>query len=437
MATTEWAEAFANICKKTHTDQAKWFLNGFWAEGMEANKEDIWNFTHMFIELETGKKILYGAKKFHLEEKADLDEMQAHQFLEKIGETLTVKELRNRLKKLDIDSNNRLCITEFLTDKYSKKPQEVVDAPQGGVDPDVLDEAQQKCDEAQSSLDLATEATETANKNANIAKTAADEAAKTHAAAEKAATDAKVALDESNQAASAAAEALEKSNQLAETAKEKTKAQEEEEAKMKKIQDEVKAAVEALEAEEKKFNDKISNFEKKIEDKGLSAVKKGSFVAQLAQLKSEDPMPLRKARITQASSLKKQKKAAKKAEKVTALCREAQKEAEKALEESNTKKKEADNAAVASAKAKEEADSSAEAANEAKKDAEGKQKIAEEAEEKARGAQEEAAKKFQLAHEYLQELNNKDEPPKGALWWMERIMQEKEKFMPKRRKKKN
>jgi len=437
MATTEWAKPFATICQKTHTDQAKWFLNGFWAEGLEAHKEAIWEYTHMFIEIETGKKILYGAKKFHLEEKCDLDEMQAHQLLEKIGETLTVKELRARLKKLDIDSNNRLCITEFLTDKYTKTPQEVLDSPQGGVDPDILEEAQQKCDEAQASLDTATEAAEIAEKNKNIAKAATDEAAKTHAAAEKAANDAKVALDESNQAASSAAVALEKSNQLAETAKEKTKAQEEELKNQKQANEEARVAVEALEAEEKAYNEKISNLEDKVKDTGLSAVKKGSFVNQLAQLKSEDPMPLRKAKITQGSCLKKQKKATKKAEKVTEQCREAQVEAEKALKESNIKKEEADNAAVASAKAKEEADSTAEAANLAKKDAETKQEAAEEAEQKARGAQEEAAKKFQDAHEYLKELNNKDEPPKGALWWMERIMQEKEKFMPKRRKKKN
>jgi hypothetical protein len=50
----------------------------------------------------------------------DLDEFQAHLFLEKRGETKTVTDLREQLKAIDLDSNNRLAFIEYLLFKYNK-----------------------------------------------------------------------------------------------------------------------------------------------------------------------------------------------------------------------------------------------------------------------------------------------------------------------------
>jgi DNA repair exonuclease SbcCD ATPase subunit len=433
----DWEKPFAELCQKTHTNQAKWFLNGFWDDGIEKNKEDIWNFTNMFIELQTGKKVLYGSKKSNnLDEKCDLDELQAHHFLEKLGETLTVKELRARLKKLDIDSNNRLCLSEYLLSRYNKTPQALVDSPQGGVPPEVMDAAQDKCDDAQKTLDTASEAAAEAKKNKNLAKAALDEAEKKEESCKKAAQEAADALEESTKKAAEAQTALELSNNKAAEAKTALEQQTEALATQAKIQAEVNAAVEALELEEKTLNDKIKKLEDKLADSSLSTVKRGSYVQQLAGIKSEDPMPLRKAKITQKAVLKKQKKATKKAEKLTAACAAAKDVADEAAEASAAAKVEADNAAALSKKAKEDADAAAEASEKAKNASAEATKLATESEEKANEAVDLAVEAFKEARAALEELKNDDTPPNGAIWWMERIMTEKEKFMPRRKKKK-
>ncbi len=41
----------------------------------------------------------------------ELDEFEAHRFLEKRSETITVKDMRDALKEIDIDSNNRVRFT--------------------------------------------------------------------------------------------------------------------------------------------------------------------------------------------------------------------------------------------------------------------------------------------------------------------------------------
>lgn len=50
----------------------------------------------------------------------ELDEFQAHRFLEVRGETKTVKDLRDELKEIDLDSNNKMCLLEYLMFKYKK-----------------------------------------------------------------------------------------------------------------------------------------------------------------------------------------------------------------------------------------------------------------------------------------------------------------------------
>merc|ERR1719361_1438513 len=108
-------------------------------------------------------------KRKGIEEKCDLDEMQAHRFLEELGETLTVKELRARLKKLDIDSNNRLALREYLVSKYTKDPGALVDSNQGGVPPEVMEAAQNAADEASDLLNTAVQASEEAKNTATAA----------------------------------------------------------------------------------------------------------------------------------------------------------------------------------------------------------------------------------------------------------------------------
>jgi len=145
---TDWKEEWKELVNMTHTEQGIWFLNGFWDE-VEEDKEDIWNMVHTMIEIECGEPKLYGRKKWEGKEGCELDQFQAHQFLEKFGETLTVKELSAQLNKIDIDNNKKMCMTEYLTFKYQKDGPSVVMSPQGGGDPEEFKRGKQAFKAAQ------------------------------------------------------------------------------------------------------------------------------------------------------------------------------------------------------------------------------------------------------------------------------------------------
>jgi len=294
------------LVTKPFSEQAQWWLNGFWNQGAEAEKDKIWTTTHVFMEVDTGQPMLYGKRVADYKEGNDLDEFKSHVCLEKLGEVLTAIDLRKRLKAIDVDANNRMSLTEYLLDKYKKTPQAVVDAPQGTLDRSLLDAAQAKCDEAQNKLDAAAEA-----------------------------------------------------KRLCDIA----------EAPLKKANEEVAAVVAEIAALEKAKADKLAELNGIINDGAVGAVKKGKATQEKAQLESEDPLPLRKAKITQEAALKRVEKA---------------------------------RAPFTAAT---------------------------EAAEAARAAAEQA---FQEAKAYLEELAKKGGTPHGTLWWMARVLTEKQKFMPKK-----
>ena len=66
--------------------------------------DNVWTWVHKFIELDKEKG----------KNGDSLDEFQAHRFLEQIGETLRVVELRDTLREIDMDFNKRMAIVEFL-----------------------------------------------------------------------------------------------------------------------------------------------------------------------------------------------------------------------------------------------------------------------------------------------------------------------------------
>jgi len=111
MAIAELKAKFAAVTSKTYSEQAKFFMNAFWTFGIEKEPENIWKFAQKCIELDTEKK----------KNGNELDEFKAHKFLEDIGETKTVVELRETLRKIDIDMNKRMALVEYLIFKYSKK----------------------------------------------------------------------------------------------------------------------------------------------------------------------------------------------------------------------------------------------------------------------------------------------------------------------------
>jgi hypothetical protein len=239
-----WKPKFAEITAKTHTQQAVWWLNGFWADGASEYAETLWNQVLLMIEAETGQKKLYGKRAQEVKEGCDLDELKSHIFLEKQGETLTVRALRARLKELDIDNNKRMCLSEYLLAKHKKTPQQLIIAPQGDADAAKLQAAQDQLNRAQDQL-----------------------------------SDVQDALEKQKQA----------------------------EKKVKQAEAELQAAIKELEALETAYKSKCAELEA-IGNSDAGAVKKNKAKNELAQLQGEDPLPLRKAKLTQGAALKRVEK---------------------------------------------------------------------------------------------------------------------------------
>eukprot|EP00049_Salpingoeca_infusionum_P017762 m.354248 g.354248 ORF g.354248 m.354248 type:complete len:255 (-) comp16964_c0_seq1:279-1043(-) len=97
---------FAKVTALSIDDQSVYFLRQFVTE-FSGNFEEVLDLAQEF------KK--YAPTEGDVRE---LEEDKAHLFLERRGETLTVKELRDALKEIDLDSNNRVSLIEFLLYKY-------------------------------------------------------------------------------------------------------------------------------------------------------------------------------------------------------------------------------------------------------------------------------------------------------------------------------
>lgn len=298
-----WKSGFAELTSKVHSEQAKWWLNGFWNKDCgEAMAEKVWEITHSFIELDIGKPVLYGSKSMEVKETCDLDEMKSHRILEILGETMTVQALRKRLKALDIDNNHRMALSEYLLDHFKQSPADLVNSPQGTLDTSIIDAAQAQCDAAQDLLNKAVDA----KKECDIA-----------------------------------------------------------EAPLKKANEELQAAVDEIKSIEDAMAEKKAKLTALAEGGGVKGMRAKN---ELAQMDAEDPLPLRKAKITQAAALKRVEKARKPFALATAAAEEARKAAEAAFVEAN---------------------------------------------------------------QTLEELKAKGGTPNGSIWWMQRTLQEKQKYMPK------
>eukprot|EP00947_MAST-08B_sp_MAST-8B-sp1_P002295 g2295.t1 len=263
-----------------YKDQAVWFLNAFWAGDSgpqfganEDEAERIWKFWEKAVEID--------AKS---EEGNELNEFDAHRLLEAFDSSLTVQKMREVLQDIDVDFNKMVSLTEFMIYKYSIDWKALVNAPQGEEDKEAVAAAAAKVEAAQEAL-----------KNVQ-------------ASAQK-------AREEEKEAAGKEAEA---------------KAAEEEAAKAKAVADE---ALAELNAQEEAFKSKMEKLEATSTDGSLGIVKRNKAKAELAQLKCEDPLPLRQAKITQEAAVRKLQKALKKAASAAAAAGAARKNAAAAAEE--------------------------------------------------------------------------------------------------------
>ena len=110
---------FADLLARNYKDQAVFFLNAYWTDvGTDAEK--VWIRHAKFVELDLQK----GA------EGSDLDEFNAHRFLETFDETKTVIGLREILAEHGIDRKKRMSMIEYLLVKFSKHVQDLLSRPQ-------------------------------------------------------------------------------------------------------------------------------------------------------------------------------------------------------------------------------------------------------------------------------------------------------------------
>lgn len=240
------------LCALNFEQQAVWFLNAFWDDGLSGELEKLWNW-------------VTEANKLDLHKVGNaLDELNAHRFLEVHNETMTVREMRTALRASGAISEGRppkmVPLSHVLIFKYNVSWERLVNASQG-------DNAKELA-EAQAKFETA--------KNAVAAAQAAAEAAKVARA-------------------------------------------------------ELQAAEAELHAQEAAYNEKIADATRRSQEGGV--VSRNKAANELAQLQAEDPLPLRKAKLTVAAALKKAERAVQAAEQALEHALSSLAAAEKYLEE--------------------------------------------------------------------------------------------------------
>merc|ERR1712000_210095 len=250
------------LCEKTYKEQAVWFLNAFWEEFAQKEAERLWGYVHKCAEIDA---------EFH-GEGSGLDEMAAHVFLEKFAETLTVRELRAKLRSTgaigESERPKKVPLTHYLLFRYNVDWHKLVNSSQGDNSAEIA--------KAQEMLNQVTAAFQEAQRTATAAAQALLEA-ETSAAKE----ESKVAAEQSRVA--------------------------EEDAKA--AQAELEAALAEVKAQEDAYNSKTEDLKKKSETGGV--VSRNKAANELAQHLAEDPLPLRKAKITAEAAVKRSEKATK------------------------------------------------------------------------------------------------------------------------------
>jgi len=351
------------LCARTFKGQAVWFLNSFWETFAEAEAENLWNYVHKAQEIDVDNK----------EQGCHLDELQAHRLLEAFDETMTVREMRTYLRQHGAigDRVKNVPLTHWWIAKYKADWNQLVNASQGGNEKEIQ-EAQRLLEEVQAAVNEASaRATDAANRLREAL--AAEAAAKT-----------------------AAEEAIQ-SEAAAHARKEELAAKE---AELEAAQAELEAALAELKAQEDAYNTKTAELTKKSEEGGV--VSRNRAKNELAQHLAEDPLPLRRAKITQEAAVKKTDRARN-------AVAAARVDAEAAAEQASKDRAAAEQAAADAAAAR--------AASE-------QAKIAADASLQA------AQAKLAEAEAYLEEVKSRPGCAHGQVWWIERELFEAKKYMP-------
>jgi len=454
------------VCQKTYKEQAVWFLNCFWEEFADKEAELIWQYVLKNAELDLENH----------ETGSGLDEMKAHVFLERFDETLTVREMRAKLRSTGaIGESERpklVPLMHYLLYKYNADWHTLVDETRQGDNKEELEKAEQMLKEVQQAFQESERAASAArkalleaqSKEADAKAREAEAVARENEAVqreneavqrEKEAVErenaAKASEQQAKQREAAAKASAEESRKIEEQAKKDAVAAKQAEVDAQAAQKELEAALAELKKEEDAFNAKKSELERKGNDESIGLVTRNKAKNELAQLLAEDPLPLKRAKITQEAAVRKAEKAtahaaqtrqASEASASSASKARAQAEQDAAQAESARKSAEADAAAASAAResasqarqsasqAREAAASARQAASQARQQAEAARAASEKASAAAEAALDEAARRLSEAETYLEEVKSKPGQSYGALWWIDRELHEQKKYLP-------
>jgi len=441
------SEKLAHLCSLNYKQQAVWFLNAFWDQ-YEGEAEKVWKSVQLFSELDHQK---HG-------EGAGLDELGAHRFLEQIGETHTVSHHRDRLRKTgaigQTERPKTVPLTHYLLWRYEVDWHVLVNT--SGDNSEEIAEAQRLLDsvsaafqEAEHQAQLSREAEAHARAQEAAAVEREAQAKQREAEAKQREAEAKEreaqATERENQALEREAQAKNREQEAKETEAEALNREaqaREQEAPFKEAQEEVDSALADVKSQESTRDSRTAELQRKSSEGGV--VQQNKAKAELAQHLAEDPLPLRKAKITLEAALKRAEKARAPFEAATKIAEAARREAEAAREAAEAARREAETARKVAEAARKEAVAAREQAEAAREEAEAARRTAEaarhDAEESRRAAEEqrlaaeeslaEAGRKVEEAEAFLAEVKAKPGKCHGAIWWMEKELEEQKKYLP-------
>eukprot|EP00047_Mylnosiga_fluctuans_P001519 m.220730 g.220730 ORF g.220730 m.220730 type:complete len:246 (-) comp10439_c0_seq1:122-859(-) len=112
---------FAKITALTINEQATFFLRSF-VQDFSGNFEEVLELAEEFKQ--------FAPKEGDVRE---LEEDVAHRFLERRGETMTVIELRDALRAIDLDMNKKVSFIEYALYKYKKSLRDMFTEKPGDI----------------------------------------------------------------------------------------------------------------------------------------------------------------------------------------------------------------------------------------------------------------------------------------------------------------
>src|SRR3990167_2283278 len=410
------------ICGKTYKEQAVWFLNCFWEEFASKEAELLWQYVLKNEELDL---------EFH-KEGTGLDEMKVHVFLEKFDETLTVRDMRDKLRSTGAIAQNErpksVPLIHYLLYKYNANWHTLVDEGRQGSNKEEMEKAEKLLAEVQSAFQQSEAKASVARKALLEAQQAESSAKSREAEAKQREAEAKASEEQAKQREAVAKASAEEAKQREVQAQKDAEAAKVAELDAQAAQRELEAALAEVHAQEQAYNAKKADLEKKSEEGGV--VSRNKAKAELAQHLAEDPLPLRKAKITQEAAVKR-------AERTTQAAAEARKAAEASSAASSKARAQAEEDSRQASKARQAAEADAQAASNARQSASQAREAAEaaarasaKAKEEADQAVEAARQRLQEAEDYLAEAKSKPGQAFGGLWWIDRELHEQKKYLP-------